>query len=136
MKIEKLRLYQVKRASKTSPIGSRWMIQGETCGSRKSAKCRVHEAAEPGSQRPPRPWQPRFSRVASICFATFHCLTRFSVYTAVWSLRIWLKRRVDSIVLASLSLTQTPWERLEEGESRSSESNGVEAKSKDHHSGF
>ena len=45
-------------------------------------------------------------------------------------------KEVDSIALTTLSLTQTPLERLEEGERGSSESNGAEAKSKDRHSGF
>jgi len=45
-------------------------------------------------------------------------------------------KEVDSIALTTLSLTQTPLERLEEGERGLSGRSGVAAKLKDHRSDF
>ena len=50
-----LRPNQVKRASKISPIGPRWKIQGTNRCPRWHTKRRVREARNYGGQRPPQP---------------------------------------------------------------------------------
>ena len=54
-KVVDLRPNQIKTASKTSPIGPRWMIQGTNCTPRRHTKRRVREVGNHGGQRPPQP---------------------------------------------------------------------------------
>ena len=85
-----------------------------------------------GRESPAFPWIVSLIHGFSFSHAIFHLCCYFAFKVD----ELGYKNGEDSIVLATPSLTQTQFERLEEGERGTSESNGVAEKSKDHRSDF
>ena len=97
----KIRPNQVKKTSKTSLIGPRWMIQGKTRGPRQSTKHGMWEADDHGRSMAatacrwwlPRPWWPDFPRVVSFSSRHFVFPRDFLRFVLYFAFKRWSKAK-------------------------------------------